>query len=364
MRVHDVVVDDREVGGRRDRAGARDDGDASGAGASAAASRSQLSLSDGGADRRRPGRRRPASSAASAWTVLPRPCSSARNVAPRAQHVVDAGALERAQLAAERGLDRRAPGASWARERRTSSIAASCSARSRSSTSLAFGGDLDAVGAQVVLERLDEVRVDRQRAAVRLAGGQREEGRDRVGIPVDVEREARLADALDQRERRAARAPGRPAGASRSAARACRAARRAAPAARRRSPAENGSQSRPPRSSASAASSSGSSPEIVSSTNAPRPLEPRRADAADPAARRLRQPARSRPAATSSAGKRSITPFTYGAVESACGAHHSFASQSKRRPGIARTASTMSARYGKAKTTCSWPWRSARSSTL
>ena len=34
----------------------------------------------------------------------------------------------------------------------------------------------------------------------------------------------------------------------------------------------NGSHSRPPRSSADAASSSGSSPEIVSSTNAPRPL--------------------------------------------------------------------------------------------
>ena len=35
---------------------------------------------------------------------------------------------------------------------------------------------------------------------------------------------------------------------------------------------ENGSHVRPPRSSATAASSSGSSPEIVSSTNAPRPL--------------------------------------------------------------------------------------------
>src|SRR5918992_44574 len=31
---------------------------------------------------------------------------------------------------------------------------------------------------------------------------------------------------------------------------------------------------------------------------------------------------------------------------------------------MARTASTMSARYGNANTTCSWPWRSLRSSTL
>ena len=45
-------------------------------------------------------------------------------------------------------------------------------------------------------------------------------------------------------------------------------------------------------------------------------------------------------------------------MASACGAHHSFASQSKRRPGMARTASTMSARYGKAKTTERCPCRS------
>ena len=48
--------------------------------------------------------------------------------------------------------------------------------------------------------------------------------------------------------------------------------------------------------------------------------------------------------ATLSVGWRSSTPFTNGATASARGAHHSLASQSKRRPGIARTASTMSAR--------------------
>ena len=68
--------------------------------------------------------------------------------------------------------------------------------------------------------------------------------------------------------------------------------------------------------------------------------------------------------ATSSSGKRSSTPCTYGAVASARGAHHSFACQSNRRPGIERTASTMSARYGKAKTTESCPCGLERSSTL
>ena len=67
---------------------------------------------------------------------------------------------------------------------------------------------------------------------------------------------------------------------------------------------------------------------------------------------------------TDSAGKRSSTPFTYGAVASARGAHHSLTSQLKRRPGIERTASTMSARYGNAKTTDSCPWWFSRSSTL
>jgi hypothetical protein len=48
--------------------------------------------------------------------------------------------------------------------------------------------------------------------------------------------------------------------------------------------------------------------------------------------------------ATLSDGWRSSTPFTNGATASARGAHHSFASQSNRRPGMARTESTISAR--------------------
>jgi hypothetical protein len=112
---------------------------------------------------------------------------------------------------------------------------------------------------------------------------------------------------------------------------------------------ENGSQRRPPRS--SAGSSSGSSPEIVSSTNAPRPSS--RVAPTRPTQPLVASASHSVTCgSTSSAGKRSITPLTYGAVESACGAHHSLASQSNRRPGIARTASTMSARYGNANTTC------------
>ena len=107
---------------------------------------------------------------------------------------------------------------------------------------------------------------------MRLARGQREERGDRVGIPVDVEREARLADALDQRQRRRRAAPARPAAASRSAARACRAARRAARAAPRRSPARTAATAArraPPR---RPRARPASSPEIVSSTNAPRPF--------------------------------------------------------------------------------------------
>ncbi len=107
--------------------------------------------------------------------------------------------------------------------------------------------------------------------------------------------------------------------------------------------AENGSHSRPPRSTATAPSSAGSSPATVSSTNQPppscraavtRPNHPAAADASH--------------ACTSgealSDGWRSRIPRTYGAVASDCSAHHSFVSQSNRRPGIARTESTMSAR--------------------
>ena len=116
----------------------------------------------------------------------------------------------------------------------------------------------------------------------------------------------------------------------------------------------NGSHCRPPASSASAASPSGRSPEIFSSTNRPepcslpaltRPTHPRTAFASHA----------STSGATDSDACRSSTPFTYGAVASARGAHHSLASQSNRRPGIERTASTMSARYGNAKTTDSCP---------
>ena len=102
---------------------------------------------------------------------------------------------------------------------------------------------------------------------------------------------------------------------------------------------------------------------MTSSTNRPEP-------ASLPADTRPTQPVTARAShawtsgATDSAGCRSSTPFTYGAVASARGAHHSLTSQSNRRPGIERTASTMSARYGNAKTTDSWPWWLSRSSTL
>ncbi len=53
-----------------------------------------------------------------------------------------------------------------------------------------------------MLERLQQVRVERNRAAVGLGGGQLDERADDVRIPVDLELEARLAVALDQRQRR------------------------------------------------------------------------------------------------------------------------------------------------------------------
>ncbi len=105
----------------------------------------------------------------------------------------------------------------------------------------------------------------------------------------------------------------------------------------------NGSQRRPPASSATASSASGSSPEIASQTKCPWP-------ASLPADTRPTQPVTARASHASTSGEtdsaawRSSTPLTYGAVASARGAHHSFACQSNRRPGIDRTASTMSAR--------------------
>ena len=118
---------------------------------------------------------------------------------------------------------------------------------------------------------------------------------------------------------------------------------------------ENGSHDRPPATSAISASDSGSSPEIASHTNRPLP------DSL-PAVTRPTQPFTARASHASTSGETdsdacfSSTPFTYGAVASARGAHHSFACQSNRRPGIERTASTMSDRYGNANTTDSWPW--------
>ena len=92
-------------------------------------------------------------------------------------------------------------GASWARERRTSSIADACSRAQLLEREQRVRGDVDAERAQVVLERLDEVGVDRDGAAVRLGGRQPAERAHRVRVPVDVEPEARLADALGEHER-------------------------------------------------------------------------------------------------------------------------------------------------------------------
>ena len=143
------------------------------------------------------------SMAASACTVLPRPCSSARNVR-RAHNTYATPARWKGRSSPPSCLGRHRrrvvrPRAADVADRRV------VLGTERVEPLLRRATHLDAVGAEVVLQRLDQVRVEGERAAVRLARGQREEGRDRVRIPVDVEREARLAHAVDQRERR----PGR-----------------------------------------------------------------------------------------------------------------------------------------------------------
>ena len=204
-----------------------------------------------------------------------------------------------------------------------------------------------------MLERLEQVRVDRERAAVRLGGGQLDERADRVRVPVDLELEARLAVALDQRS-------ASPGAGSRPTCSLRRAAQRALdPAARRPARAApsatscvNGSQRRSPALLGDrGSSSSGSSPAIPSSTNQPAPA--RRAAVTRPTQplTARAEPLRRRPARPRAPGSARARPARTAAVASARGAHHSFACQSKRRPGIARTASTMSARYGNANTT-------------
>ena len=208
---------------------------------------------------------------------------------PRLQRVAHAGALERPQLAAEarprRPARRRRRRASGGR-RRSRRRARSAAARA---PRCAFVADVDRVQADEVLERLQQVRVDRERAAVRLGRRQLDERADRVRVPVDLELEARLAVALDQhqRRRRGLEPDLQPRGAAQRA--------RIQPRARQSSSVSatssvNGSQRRSPRCSASASSSSGSSPAIPSSTNQPVPAAPRGGHAPDPALDRARQP--------------------------------------------------------------------------
>ena len=230
-------------------------------------------------------------------------------------------------------------------------------ARRRSSTSAAFGADLDAERAQVVLERLEQVRVDRQRAAVRLAGGQREEGGDRLRVPVDVELEARLPDALDQRQRGRRRARARPAGAGRSAARALVEAR--ALALEQRLGDLRGERQPQP-----AAALVGQRGELLRQLAGDRLQHEAPAPPSLPAPTRPTQPVTASASHASTSGAtfsqawRSITPLTYGAVASACGAHHSLRVPVEAAAGDRAHGVDHLARYGKEKTTDSWPWRS------
>ena len=236
---------------------------------------------------------------------MPSPCSSARNARRALQRVAHPGALERPQLAAEDRLD-------LERRRVVGARAADVLDRGVVLGAQALehvGGlrrDLDPERAQVVLERLEQVGVDRQRAAVGLARGQREEGGDHLGVPVDLELEARLADALDQRQRRRRRLePDQQA--LRAAQRALVQARaRARPRARRRP--------RPERQPEAAAALSARSPSSSSQLagdrlehEPPRPAAPALTRPTQP--RCLRQPALTS-GATFSHAWRSSTPLT------------------------------------------------------
>ena len=202
VRVHDVVVDDRDLGRLGDRAGARH-------------------------DRHRPVRqpvldlpapvelqRRRADDDGREGVVglegrerlhgLAQPLLVRQEGAPRVERVGHAGPLERPQLAAQPRLDlQRRP---VVRPRAPHAVDRLLVLGPQAIEHLAgIRRRLDPVDPQVVLERLEQVRVDGQRATVRLAGRKRQERRDRLGVPVDVEREARLADALDEGQGRGRR---------------------------------------------------------------------------------------------------------------------------------------------------------------
>ena len=111
------------------------------------------------------------------------------------------GALERAKLAAEPVLagEPVRVGRARAANRVDRRVVLVAQAGERDARVVA---DVDRVHADEVLQRLQQVGIDRQRAAVGLGGGQLDERADRVRVPVDFELEARLAVALDQRQRR------------------------------------------------------------------------------------------------------------------------------------------------------------------
>ena len=117
------------------------------------------------------------------------------------ERVADARALERPQLAAEPRLAGQhvAVGGARAADGADRRVVLGAQPGERLAR---VGADVDAVQADEVLERLEQVRVDRERAPVRLGGGQLDERADRVRVPVDLELEARLAVALDEHQRR------------------------------------------------------------------------------------------------------------------------------------------------------------------
>ena len=331
VRVDDLVVEDRDVGGRARRCRCPETMPTERCGQPVLGLAQPVELQARGADDDR--RVAPsASSAASACDRLAEPLLVGQERPPRVQHVArrrraGTGAARRRARPRPRAAGRRgrASGARRRSPRRARRAGArACAGR--------VGRDVDRERAQVVLERLEQVRVDRAPSGRAPPPPAAPGTRGRVRVPVDVELEPRLADARRSARASLARAPGRPAGARRSGARAGPGARRAAPS----SASATGCAERQPLRPAALDRAAGEwlrqlagdrrrdEPPVPSCRAAvTRPTQPAAACASH--ALDLRRGAQR--------GWRSSTPCTYGAVASACGAHHSLRLPVEAPPG-------------------------------
>ena len=266
--------------------------------------------------------------------------------AARVQRVADAGPLERLERAAERAGDLgdrlgRSSRASGGSRRRASA----CSARRRSSARPRAGLDLDAVQGQEVVERLDEPRVERQRARPARRSGRRSNAAPASGSQSTSRRRRSPSTSLGQRAASPARgsSPRTQRGDAAAGARR-RGAPSAAPPAPRRPPASSGTSSAPSSLLHRAVEQrSGSVPGARVQHEPAAAVVARRRRRGRSSGARSRQPRVDLGARRAARGSGARTSATWTPAQSSTGAHHSRRSQSKRRPGILRTAATICA---------------------